>query len=87
MAEDTTLKIFTNLDRPAIEAKLRDLKFQAGSRGLRDVSGLLEGAEGKDRDELEAVLDACLEIIRPLPESQRLVAELEMLQLNLVNLN
>ncbi|HET9702228.1 MAG TPA: hypothetical protein VFP70_15045 [Burkholderiales bacterium] len=86
MTEDDTLKIFTNLDRQAIEAKLRDLRFQAGSRGLREVSGLLEDVDGKDKDELEAILGACVEIIRPLQGSQRLVAEFEMLQLNLVNL-
>ncbi|HEX9181327.1 MAG TPA: hypothetical protein VF859_13080 [Burkholderiales bacterium] len=86
MTKDDTLKMFTNLDRPAIEAKLRDLKFQAASRGLREVTTLLEGADGKDRDQLGAILEACLEMIRPLPESQRMVAELEMVQLNLENL-
>lgn len=86
MTEDETLKIFTNLDRPAIEARLRNLKFHAGSQGLRDLSALLESVEGKDRDELEAMLGACLGIVRPLPGAQRLVAELEMLQLNLPNL-
>jgi hypothetical protein len=86
MTQEDTLKLFTNLDRPAIEAKLRDLIFQAGSRGLREVTALLDGADGKDPQELNAILGACLEMIRPLPDSQRMVAELEMIQLNLANL-
>jgi hypothetical protein len=86
MTQDTTLKLFTNLDRPAIEAKLRDLTFQARSRDLAGVARLLETAEGKAPQELEAILGACLEIVRPMPDAQRMVAELEMVQLNLANL-
>jgi hypothetical protein len=86
MTEEDTFKMFTNLDRPAIETKIRDLMYQARSRELPDVARLLESAEGKGPDELEAILGACLEILRPLPGSQRMVAELEMVQLNLANL-
>ena len=86
MSEEPTLKLFTNLDRPAIEATLRGLRTQAEERGLIEAATLLGDPEGHTPEELEAIVARCLDLAGNRAELRRFVAELEMVQMNLVNL-
>lgn len=87
MAEyESTLKIVRNLDRPAIELKLREAKAVAEKHELSDIAALLGGIAGKSRDEMARVVNQCLGMFTDMPEYGKLKAELELVLLNLPNL-
>ncbi|KPK06032.1 MAG: hypothetical protein AMJ64_10190 [Betaproteobacteria bacterium SG8_39] len=81
-----TLKIVTNLDRAAIEAKLGDLHGAAQAAGLADVAALLAGTQGAPRAQLEQVVRAALKALAGVSGQAELKGQLELVELNLPNL-
>ncbi len=86
MTEEDTLKLFTNLSRPAVDSMLRDLMSRARELGLAAMADLLDGTEEHSAEELDGIVGHCLRIARADPAHKRLVAELEMIQMNLEKL-
>ena len=46
MSDEKTMKLVTNLDRAAIEAKLREVGGDAAAAGLTDLAKMFIGIEG-----------------------------------------
>jgi hypothetical protein len=82
MSHDKTLKLVTNLDRAAIEARLAEVRKAAPP----ELAGLLAGVEGLPRAAMEQKVKAALKWAGAKPEHKNLMAQLEMIELNLPNL-
>jgi hypothetical protein len=82
MSHEKTMKLVTNLDRAAIEARIADVRKGAPA----DLAGLLAGAEGQPRAAMEQKVKAALKWAMGKPEHKSLMAQLEMIELNLPNL-
>src|SRR5206468_590764 len=54
MAYEKTLKLVTNLDRGAVEAKIAEIRDSARSSQLAELASLLTGVEGLPRAQMEA---------------------------------
>ncbi len=83
---DKTLKLVTNLDRAAIEARLADVRKAAQAANLADVAAALAGVEGAARPQMEEKLRAALRALATKPEHKGLSAQLELVEINLPNL-
>jgi len=83
---DKTLKLVTNLDRAAIEARLADVRKAAQAASLGDVAGALAGIEGAARPQMEEKVRAALRALATKPEHKGLSAQLELVEINLPNL-
>jgi hypothetical protein len=83
---EKTLKLVTNLERPAIEARLADVRKAAQAAGLADVAGLLGGIEGAPRSQMEEKVKGALKALISKPEHKSLHAQLELVEINLPNL-
>ncbi|HEY2338476.1 MAG TPA: hypothetical protein VGI18_14020 [Burkholderiales bacterium] len=83
---EKTLKLVTNLERPAIEARLADVRKAAQAAGLADVAGLLGGIEGAPRAQMEEKVKGALKALISKPEHKSLHAQLELVEINLPNL-
>jgi predicted nucleic acid-binding protein len=83
---DKTLKLVTNLDRAAIEARLASVRKAAQAAGLGEVVGILGGIEGAQRAQMEEKVKAALKALAIKPEHKGLSAQLELVEINLPNL-
>ncbi|HUJ86292.1 MAG TPA: hypothetical protein VLX30_05515 [Burkholderiales bacterium] len=83
---DKTLKLVTNMDRAAIEARLAEVRSGAESRNLGELAALLKGVEGTPRAQIEERVKQGLKWLRGKPEHGALSALLELVELNLPNL-
>jgi hypothetical protein len=81
-----TLKIVTNLDRAAVEARLGELLGAAQAAGLADVVALLDGYAGAPRPQLEQKVRAAQKALVGVSGQAALKAQLELVELNLPNL-
>ena len=86
MDQDKTLKLVTNLDRAAIEAKLGEVRAAAQAKGLDDFAGMFAGIEGAPRAQIEQKIDNALKWLAGKPEHIALSSLLELVELNLPNL-
>jgi hypothetical protein len=86
MSHEKTLKLVTNLDRPAIEGRLADVRKAAQGANLTELAGMLNGIEGKPRAEMETRVRSAIKLVAAKPEHNSLMAQLEMIELNLPNL-
>ena len=86
MAYEKTLKIVTNLDRGAIEAKIAEIRDSARSSQLAELASLLSGVEGLPRAQMEARVKSALKWLTDKPQHNSLLARLELVELNLPNL-
>ena len=86
MSHDKTLKLVTNLDRAAIEGRLADVRKAAQASNLSDIASLLDGIEGMPRAGMEARVKSALKAAMGKPEQKNLMAQLELVELNLPNL-
>src|SRR5207302_1422466 len=86
MAYEKTLKIVTNLDRGAIEAKIAEIRDSARSSQLAELVSLLSGVEGLPRAQVEARVKSALKWLADKPQHNSLRARLELVELNLPNL-
>ncbi|MGH8708999.1 MAG: hypothetical protein ACREVD_13190 [Burkholderiales bacterium] len=85
-SHDQTLKLVTNLDRAGIEARLGDIRGAAQSAGLAELGQLLAGAPGAPRAALEQMIRGALKLLAGKPEHKVLLAQLELVEINLPNL-
>ena len=83
---EKTLKLVTNLDRSAIEARLADERKAAQGGNLPDLVAALSGVEGMPRAQMEARVRAALKLLADKPQHKSLFAQLELIELNLPNL-
>jgi hypothetical protein len=85
-SHEKTLKLVTNLDRAAIEARLADVRKAVQAAGLADVAGALAGFEGAARAQMEEKVRGALRALATKPEHKGLSAQLELIEINLPNL-
>jgi hypothetical protein len=86
MAYQETVKLVTNLDRGAIEAKLADVRRAAEAQGLTALASLFSGVEGMPRAKMEQCVANALRWLADKPQYNTLFAQLELVELNLPNL-
>ena len=87
MAEDDkTVRMVTNLDRKAIEAKLAEVRKAAQAANLNELAGMFSGVEGMPKGQIETRVKNALQWLAEKPQHQRIIVELELVELNLKNL-
>jgi hypothetical protein len=84
--EETTLKLLTNLDRKAIEARLAQVRKDAQSANLKDLADMFNGVEGMPRALIEQHVRNALKWLADKPQLNRIASQLELVGLNLPNL-
>ena len=85
-SHEKTLKLVTNLDRSAIERRLAELRKAAEAKNLSDLAALFNGIEGMPRAQMETRVKNALKWLMGKPEHKGLLAQLELVELNLPNL-
>jgi hypothetical protein len=83
---EKTLKLVTNLDRAAVEAKLGEVRGAAQAKGLAELAQLFNGIEGLPRAQMEQRVKNALKWLADKPEHKGLGALLELVEINLPNL-
>ncbi len=83
---EKTLKLVTNLDRGAIEARLADVRTQAQTNNLAELGALFNAIEGMPRAQIETRVRNALRWLADKPQHQGIAAQLEMIEINLPNL-
>ena len=86
MADDKTMRMVTNLDRKAIEAKLAEVRAAAQGANLKELADMFNGIEGMPRAQIEAKVKNALKWLADKPQHNRISSTLELVGLNLVNL-
>ncbi len=84
--EDKTVRMVTNLDRTAIEGKLAGVRQAAQSANLAELASMFAGIEGTPRAQIEAKVQNALKWLADKPQHQRIIADLELVEINLKNL-
>ena len=84
--DEKTMKLVTNLDRKAIEAKLAEVRSEAQSANLKELAGMFNGVEGMPRAQIEQKVKNALKWLADKPQHNRLASQLELIGLNLPNL-
>lgn len=82
-----TLKIVTNLDRPAVEARLAGVRNAAQAAGLADLAALLAGFDGAPREQIAERVAKAQKWLASKSGHGDLKAQLDLLELNLPNLS
>ena len=85
-SHEQTLKLVTNLDRAGIESRFADIHGAAQAAGLAELAQLLAAAPGAPRTELEQQIRSALRWLAGKPEHKALLAQLELVEINLPNL-
>jgi hypothetical protein len=83
---DKTLKMVMNLDRPAVEARIAEVRKLAQAGNLADLAAMFNGIEGMPRAQMETRIQNALKWLKGKPEHENLQAQLELVELNLPNL-
>jgi hypothetical protein len=86
MSDEKTMKLVTNLDRAAIEAKLRDVGGEAASAGLTEIAKMFVGVQGMPAAQIEQRVNNAMKWLADKPEHARLAATLDLVGMNLKNL-
>ena len=86
MSYDKTVRMVTNLDRKAIEAKLADVRKAAQAANLNELASMFVGVEGMPKAEMETRVKNALLWLADKPQHQRITIDLELVELNLKNL-
>jgi hypothetical protein len=86
MAEDKTVRMVTNLDRKAVEGKLADVRKAAQAENLAELASMFAGVEGMPRAQIEMRVKNALKWLADKPQHQRIIVDLELVELNLKNL-
>ena len=84
--EEKTMKLVTNLDRGAIEAKLAQVRSEAQSANLKELADMFNGIEGMPRAQIEQKVKNALKWLGDKPQHGSISAKLELVGLNLPNL-
>jgi len=85
-SHEQTLKLVTNLDRAGIESRLAGVRGAAQAAGLAELAQLLADAPGAPRAALEQKIRSALKWLADKPDHKALVAQLELVEINLPNL-
>ena len=85
-SHEKTLKLVTNLDRSAIEARLGDVRKAAEGANLADLAAMFNGVEGLPKAQLEQRVRNALKWLADKPQHKALHAQLELIEINLPNL-
>jgi hypothetical protein len=83
---EKTMKLVTNLDRKAIEAKLAEVRSTAQSANLKELADMFNGVEGMPRAQIEQKVKNALKWLADKPQHNRIASHLELVGLNLPNL-
>jgi hypothetical protein len=83
---EKTLKLVTNLDRGAIEARIEEVRKAAQQAGLADLAQMFAGIEGAPRAQIEQKVKNALKWLADKPQHKGLGALLELVEINLPNL-
>ena len=83
---EKTMKLVTNLDRAAIEAKLAEVRAEAQSANLKELADMFNGIEGMPRAQIEQKVKNALKWLADKPQHNRIASQLELVGLNLPNL-
>ncbi len=86
MSHEPTMKLGTNLDRAAIEAKLQEVGSAAAAAGLTDLARMFTGIEGMPRAQIEQHVNNAMEWLADKPEHIKMSAMLDLVGMNLKNL-
>lgn len=86
MSDDKTVRMVTNLDRPAVEAKLAEVRKTAQSSNLNELASMFAGVEGMPKAQIEQRVRNALKWLADKPQHQRITVDLELVELNLKNL-
>jgi len=84
--EERTMKLVTNLDRKAIEAKLAQVRADALSANLKELADMFNGIEGMPRAQIEQKVKNAIKWLADKPQHNRIASQLELVGLNLPNL-
>jgi hypothetical protein len=85
-SHEKTMKLVTNLDRAAIEQRLVAVRNAAQSGDLPELAALFTGIEGLPRAQMEAKVKSAIKWLLNKPEHKNLMAQIELVELNLPNL-
>ena len=85
MSDDKTMKLVTNLDRPAIEAKLKEAGAAAAAAGLTDLAKMFIGIEGMPRAQIEQRVHNAQKWLVGKPHGP-IASVLDLVEMNLKNL-
>jgi hypothetical protein len=83
---DKTVRMVTNLDRPAVEAKLTEVRKAAQSANLAELASMFNGVEGMPKAQIEQRVANALKWLADKPQHNRIATDLELVELNLKNL-
>jgi hypothetical protein len=83
---DKTVKLVTNLDRKAVEAKLTDVRNAAHAAKLNELASMFAGVEGMPKAQIEIRVKNALRWLADKPQHKRIAIDLELVELNLKNL-
>ena len=86
MSNEPTMKLVTNLDRAAIEAKLREAGGMASAAGLADLAKMFMGIEGMPAAQIEQRVNSAIKWLADKPEHMKIAALLDLVGMNLKNL-
>jgi hypothetical protein len=86
MSDDKTVRMVTNLDRPAIEGKLADVRNTAQSANLAELASMFAGVEGMPKAQIEQRVKNAIKWLADKPQHARITTDLELVELNLKNL-
>jgi len=86
MADDKTVRMVTNLDRPAIEGKLAEVRKTAQSANLAELASMFAGVEGMPKAQIEQRVKNAIKWLADKPQHARITTDLELVELNLKNL-
>ncbi len=85
-SHEKTLKLVTNLDRAAVEARVAEIRKAAEAKNLSELAAMFNGVEGMPRAQMETRVKSALKWLMGKAEHQGLLAQLELVELNLPNL-
>ena len=86
MSDEKTMKLVTNLDRAAIEVKLREIGGDAAAAGLPDIAKMFIGIEGMPAAQIEQRVNNAMKWLADKPQHMRLATSLDLVGMNLKNL-
>ena len=84
--QEKTMRIVRDLDRGAIEGKLADVRKAAQAAKLNELASRFAGVEGMPRGQIETRVSNALKWLADKPQHQSLIAQLELVEMNLPNL-
>ena len=85
-SHEKTLKLVTNLDRGAVEGRLSEIRKAAEAKSLSELASMFNGIEGMPRAQMETRVKNAIRWLLGKAEHQGLLAQLELVELNLPNL-